>query len=151
MTTVYCNNTECKFIKDGMICDRAMLNLDEDGECEDFEDYRDAPEWQKVFWKRMLDRERNRQCRVECRGKEIEMGGLIFCIDSNSYYATLTEKETGLICGIMAQLNENADIIGKVKERKKDYSPLMELPIALYDEETRKFSYPEEERSENGK
>jgi hypothetical protein len=76
-----------------------MLNLDEDGECEDFEDYRNDTEWQTPFWKRMLDRERNREVRVQYKGKEFETGGRVFYIDSNSYFATLTDKETGLACG----------------------------------------------------
>lgn len=39
MTSVYCNNSECKYLKYGIECGRIMLHLDEDGECEDFEDY----------------------------------------------------------------------------------------------------------------
>ena len=41
--------------------------------------------------------------------------------------------------------------VGKIKEKAKEWSPLMDLPIALYDEKSRKYSYPDEERSENGK
>ena len=149
MTTVYCNNSECKYLKDGMECGRIMLNLDEDGECEDFEDYHDDKEWQTPFWKRMIDGERKKEVRVEYKGKELEVGGRIFCVDSNSYYATLTDKETGLDCGKMSMFNEDADRIGKITEAAKEYTSVMNLPIAVYDEETHKFSYPDEE-SEGG-
>ena len=142
MTTVYCNNSECKYLKDGLECSRAMLSLDEDGECEDFEDYRNDTEWQKVFWKRMFDRENKRECRVAYHGKELMVGGRIFYVDSNSHYAILTDKETGFACGDIARLNENDDIIGKITEMEKKYCLVTELPIAEYDEKTRKFSYP---------
>ena len=145
MTTVYCNNSECKYLKDGMECSRAMLNLDEDGECEDFEDYHNDKEWQTPFWKRMWDRERKQEFRVKALGKELEIGGRVFYIESNSYYASLTDKETGLICGDIARLNENDDIIGKITESAKKYTSVMELPIAEYDEKSRKFTYPDEE------
>lgn len=145
MTTVYCNNSECKYLKDGMECGRIMLNLDEDGECEDFEDYHDDKEWQTPFWKRMFDRERKKEVRVEYKGKELEVGGRIFYVDSNSYYATLTDKETGLACGNMSRFNEDADLIGKIAECAKKYALVTELPIAEYDEKSHKFSYPNEE------
>ena len=97
----------------------------------------------------MLDRERNQECRVKYLGKELEIGGRIFYIESNSYYARLTDKETGFKCGDMARLNENDNIIGRIVELAKKYKPFTDLPIAEYDEKTRKFSYPEEE-SEGG-
>ena len=151
MTTVYCNNSECKFLKNGVVCDRTNLSLNEDGECEIFEDYHNDPEWQTVFWKRMFDRERNIACRVEYVGKELEFGGRVFYVEDRQYYARLTDKETGLKVGTLADINENVDIVGKIKEKAKEWSPLMDLPIALYDEKSRKYSYPDEERSENGK
>ena len=145
MTTVFCNRCDCRYLKGGMECGCTSISLDEDGECEDFEDYHKDKEWQTPFWKRMLDRERNQECRVKYLGKEIEVGGRIFYIDNNQYYATLTDKETGLACGNMARLNENDDIIGKITELSKKYKLVTELPIAEYDEKTHKFSYPIEE------
>ena len=144
MTKVLCWKDECKYLTDGSVCGCAVISLDEDGECETFEDYHNDKEWQTPFWKRMLDRERNQECRVKYIGKEIETCGRIFYIESNSYYAALTDKETGLRCGDMAQLNENVDIVGKITEAAKKYTSVMELPVAEYDEKTRKFSYPEE-------
>lgn len=151
MTRVLCWRDDCKFLANGSECGCACISLDKDGECENFKDYHDDKEWQTPFWKRMLDREHNKECRVEYLGKEIETGGRIFYIESNSYYASLTDKETGLNVGNLAQLNENADIIGKINEAAKKYAPVTDLPVAAYDGKTRKFTYPDEERSENGK
>ena len=43
--TVYCQSDECRFNKDGE-CNRGVISLDCDNECEDFESYTDDPEWQ---------------------------------------------------------------------------------------------------------
>jgi hypothetical protein len=145
MTKALCWKDECKYLTDGSVCGRAVISLDEDGECENFEDYHDDAEWQTPFWKRMFDRERNQECRVKYIGKEIETGGRIFYIEINGYYASITDKETGLKCGDMAQFDDNVDIVGKIKEAAKKYTSVMDLPIAVYDEKTRKFSYPDEE------
>ena len=145
MTKVLCWKDECKYLTDGSVCGCALISLDEDGECENFKDYHDDKEWQTPFWKRMWDRERKQECRVKALGKELEIGGRVFYIESNSYYASLTDKETGWICGDIARLNENDDIIGKITESAKKYTSVMELPIAEYDEKSRKFTYPDEE------
>ena len=149
MTTVLCWRDDCKFLKDCSVCGCSSISIDEDGRCELFADYHDDEEWQTPFWKRMLDRENKREVRVKCFGKKIEMSGEVFFIEDNSYHANITENDTGLACGNMAQLNENVDIIGKIKEAKKKYTSVMDLPIAEYDEKSRKFSYPNEE-SEGG-
>jgi hypothetical protein len=51
----------------------------------------------------------------------------------------------------VAQLNENVNIVGKINEAAKKCTSVMELPIAVYDEKTRKFSYPDEESEEENK
>ena len=145
MTTIICWRDDCKYQKTGSECDLGCISINEDGECECFRDYHDDVEWKKAFWKRMLDRERNLECRVRYLGKELEFGGRIFYVENRSYYAHLTDKETGLLCGSIAELNENADIVGKIKEKAKDYSPVTDLPIAVHDEKNRKYIYPKEE------
>ena len=149
MTKVLCWKDECKYLTDGSVCGCALISLDEDGECETFEDYHNDKEWQTPFWKRMLDRERNQECRVKALGKKIEVGGRTFFMESRGYYAHLTDAETGLICGDLARLNENDDLVDKIKKKAEEYTPVMDLPMAIYDAKTRKFSYPEEE-SEGG-
>lgn len=148
MTTVLCWRDDCKFLKDGSVCGCPSISIDEDGRCELFADYHDDEEWQTPFWKRMLDRENKRECRVKYFGKELETGGRIFYIESNSYYARLTDKETGLACGSMAQLNENVDIVSKITEAAKKYTSVMALPIAEYDFKTRKFTYIDGEQTD---
>ena len=148
MTRVLCWRDDCKYLTDGSVCGCAVISLDEDGECESFEDYHDDEVWQTPFWKRMLALESKKECREKYLGKELEFGGRIFYIESNSYHASLTDKETGLACGSVAQLNENVDIVGKINEAAKKYTSVMELPVAVYDEKTRKFSFPSEEIEE---
>ena len=148
MTNVLCWRDDCKYLTDGSECGCPCISLDEDGQCENFADYREEAEWKEVFWKRMLDRDRNQECRVKALGKKIEVGGRIFFIESRGYYANLTDAETGMICGDLARLNENDDIVGKIKKKAEEYTPVMDLPMAIYDAKTRKFSYPEEEREE---
>lgn len=145
MTKVLCWRDDCKYLSVGSACGRASISIDEDGECECFADYHDDAEWQNVFWKRMRDRERNQECRCEALGKKLEMGGRVFYVEDRSYYAAITDEETGLIVGDIARLNENDDIIGKIKKEAAKWTPVLELPIALYDDENRKFIYVEDE------
>ena len=143
MTNIWCYRDDCKHLKDGNVCGCSYIKIDADGECEDFIDYREETEWQEVFWKRMFDRDRNQEFRVKALGKKIEVGGRIFFIESRWYYANLTDAETGLTCGNLARLNENDDIVGKIKKKAEEYTPVLDLPVATYDNKTRKFSYPE--------
>ena len=148
MTYILCWRDDCKYLIDGSACGCAQISIDEDGECECFEDYHEDAEWQNVYWKRMLDKERKQECRVKALGKKLEMGGRAFFIEDRSYHATLTDEETGLACGTIAHLNENVDIIGKIKERAKQFISVLELPIAVYCEKSRKFIYEEIEGEE---
>lgn len=146
MTRVLCWRDECKYLSDGSVCSCGCISIDENGECENFEDYRNDAEWRNVFWKRMFDKERKQECRVQALGKKLEIGGRAFFIESRSYHTTLTDEETGMACGSLAHLNENVDIIGKIAAKAMGFIPVLNLPIAVYDEKSRSFSYPGEER-----
>ena len=67
--TVYCGNDECKW-NQGYECNRGVISLDYDGECEDFESYLDDAEWHKPYWKRLVDRETNQVYRVLALAKD---------------------------------------------------------------------------------
>lgn len=149
MTQILCWRDDCKFLQDSSVCGCAQISIDEDGECECFTDYRETEEWQNIFWKRMLDPKLKKECRVKARGKKLEMCGRVFFIEDRGYYANITDEETGLSCGSVAQLNENVDVIGKIKEKAKEYTSVLTLPIAIYNRAKRTFSYPNEE-SEDG-
>ena len=146
MTRILCWKDDCKYQTAGSVCDCAQISIDEDGECECFRDYHDDVEWKSVFWKRMYDRKNKRECRVRSLGKKLEFGGRSFYIESNSYYAKLTDKETGLLCGDLSQINENVDVVGKIKKAAENFTPVLELPQAIYDEKTEIFIYLEEEK-----
>lgn len=133
--TVYCQSEECRWNKNGE-CDRGVISLDYDNECADFESYLDDAEWQKPYWKRMSNREETQIHRVLFHGKEIEVKGIKFFVDSNSDYAMATEETTGMGCGYRCELESR---IEKIIEyiSKFDGPPLETLPIGELDEKRR--------------
>jgi hypothetical protein len=133
---VYCDLDTCRYNKN-YECYRGTISLDCDGECQDFESLYDDPEWQKPYWKRLLDRDTKQIYRVLFHGKEIEIKGRKFFVDVNSDYATATEETTGLSCGSRCDLEERIDkIIENIA--KCNLPPLETLPIGEYDEKTRR-------------
>ena len=136
--TVYCQSEECKWNKCGE-CDRGVISLDCDNECEDFESYLDYAEWQKPYWKRIEDIKTKRVYRVLFRGKEIEIKGLKFFVEVKSDYASATEENSGLNCGERCELEGR---IEKIIENlaKLDLPPLESLPIGEYDKKTGKVT-----------
>lgn len=136
--TVFCQSEECRWNKSGE-CDRGVISLDCYNECEDFESYLDDAEWQKPYWKRLIDRETKQVYRVLFHGKEIEIKGMKFFVDVNSDYAMTTEETTGMGCGKRCDLESS---IEKIIEHiaKFDMPPLETLPIGEYDVKTRKVT-----------
>ena len=141
--TVYCDNDECKW-NQNYECNRGVISLDCDGECEDFESYLDDAEWQKPYWKRLVDRETNQVYRVLFHGKEIEIKGVKFFVDVSNEYASATEETTGLNCGSRGELERRID---KIIENltKFNLPPLDTLPVGEYDKKTRKVRQKEGE------
>lgn len=136
--TVYCQAEECRWNKDGE-CDRGVISLDCDNECEDFESYLNDAEWQKPYWKRLIDRETKQIYRVLFRGKEIEVKGMKFFVDTNSSYAMTTEETTGFGCGQRCDLEARIEkIIENIS--KINAPPLETLPIGEYDKRTRRVT-----------
>ncbi len=136
---VYCCKDDCKYIKDNF-CESEIICINDDGNCDDFESYLEEKEWQTPYWKRMLDKDNNKVCRVQYRGKKFEINGRTFFVDYKSDYAIVTDFLTGLSCGEVCRLdNKRVDAI--IHAAQKVEPPLEDLPIAIYDEKTRKFSY----------
>ena len=134
--TVFCQSEECRWYKGGE-CDRGVISLDCDNECEDFESYLDDAEWQKPYWKRLIDGETKQIYRVLFHGKEIEIKGIKFFVDNNSDYAIATEETTGLGCGQRCDLESRIEkIIDNIS--RANYPPLETLPIGEYDKKTRR-------------
>lgn len=144
---IFCRVDDCRWLDDGF-CKRGDISIGEDFECEDYESYLDTQEWKKPFYKRMLDNDNNRKCRVQYYGKEIEIKGRKFFVESRSNYALLTDAITGMSCGTIAFAKDN---IAKIDEaaRRIDIS-LDELPIATYNEFSRKFTYEQELKGGEG-
>lgn len=136
--TVYCLSEDCKWNMCGE-CGRGKISLDFDNECDCYESIYDDAEWQKPYWKRMIDEETKQIFRVLFKGKEIEIGGMKFFVDTNSEYAIATEKITGYGSGQKCALEER---IERIKEEisKLDVPPLESLPIGEYDKKTNRIT-----------
>lgn len=138
---VWCDSYECKYCEEGQ-CKAEVIFIDEDNECRDFESYLEEKEWQTPFWKRMLDRDNNRVCRVQYYGKEFEVKDRKFYVESKSEYATVTDGETGLSVGTKCEIQK---FIDKIIKLTLTIEPKLEdLPIATYNDKTRKFTFESE-------
>lgn len=140
---IFCRADDCRYIENGF-CKRGDISISEDCECEDYESYLDTEEWKQPFWKRMLDNDNNITCRVQYFGKEIDIEGRKFFVESRSGYAHLTDAITGYGCGTRDMAEGR---IAKIIEAaSKVEVPLKELPKAKYDEINRVFTYVGVER-----
>ena len=138
---IFCRVDDCNYFECGF-CKRGDISISEDLECEDYESYLDTEEWKKPFWKRMLDSENNRVCRVRYYGKEVEIKGRTFFAESRSEFSVLTDAITGMSAGITPYVENNLSNIVEAASRVD--VPLNKLPVATYDEISRKFTYEEE-------
>ena len=143
--TVFCQSEECRFNQNG-ICTKDAIDITYDNECDAFESYLNDAEWQKPYWKRMCDRETNQIYRMLFHGKEIELNGLNFFVDTNSDYAIVTEETTGYNCGYREQLESRIEKIIEFVS-KFDQPPLETLPVGEYVPGTRKIR-PKQEGGE---
>jgi hypothetical protein len=134
--TVWCESEDCKWNKNGE-CDRGVISLDCDNECCDFESYLDEAEWKKPFWKRIQDSKTKQIFRVLYYGKEIDVNGRKFFVESKSDYAYATDAITGCRAGRQAELKNRIEAIMKAAS-KLDFPLLESLPIGVYDEKTRR-------------
>ena len=141
MSTVYCWQEECASCEGG-ICTKEIISLDDEGCCESFEDCYDQERWQTPYWKRLYDRKNKRVCRVLYHGLKFEVQSRTFFVDTKSAYANATDEITGMSAGPRCYLDER---VGKIIESGKNVTPILEeLPIATFDEETRTFTYEED-------
>lgn len=135
---VACWQVDCAYNENGW-CIAKTISVDEDGQCEKYKCYLDLPTWKTPFWKRMLDKDNNCLCCVQYYGKEIEIEGRKFFAESRSEYADLTDEITGMRSGTIAFIEDNFDKV--IEAANKVDVPLSELPIAIYDEVKRVFTY----------
>ena len=142
---VWCDCYDCMFNREGQ-CGSEVLYLDEDHDCRDYESYRENEKWQTPYWKRLLDKNNNRVCRVKYYGNEFEVKGRKFYVDYKGEYASVTDGETGMHCGVRCELEKRID---RIIELAPTIEPRLEdLPIATYDSNTRTFTYESEVEGE---
>lgn len=139
--SVGCWNENCKYHEHGW-CKSEHIVIGEDRDCETFEDYHEEAEWQTPFWKRIIDRDTKKIGRVKFFGKEIEVHGRIFFVESKSDYATVTDKETGLLCGEFYKLDEKR--VETINEKAELWGSVETLPIAQRDSKTGKLTFESE-------
>lgn len=139
--TVYCRSDDCKWFEEGC-CTANFISISEYNECEDYESYLDTEEWQKPFWKRLKDSETQKIYRVRFYGKEIDVNGRKFFVETKSYYALATDAITGYGACKQGDLEERFEKIMQAVE-KLDIPPLESLPEGLFVEGTRRI-FPKE-------
>lgn len=140
--TVFCENDSCRW-NENFNCCRSVISLDCDGQCEDYEDYRNDKEWQTPYWKRLMCRDSKQAVRCLFHGKEIEIGGIKFFVDVRGDYAYATEKTTGFTACRVGELENRIEKI-RLSIEKCDFPPLDTLPIGEYDKKTGKVSLKKE-------
>ena len=93
--------------------------------------------------KRLIDPKTKKIYRVLYRGKDIEVKGRKFYVDTDSSYALATDEITGLGCGQRKDLESRID---KILENisKCNIPPLDTLPVGIYDLKTREVKPKEE-------
>ena len=124
---VGCWLSECKWCQDGW-CRRDTITIDEDKQCEDFEDYRNS--YTDSFWKALINDGKPNRKLVE-NGKKIEYNGYVFyttekITDDETY--CLTEGRTGLHVGEFGKLKDKRKWALFI-ERVGTYPDVLTYPI----------------------
>ena len=125
MTSVGCWAEICKWCENGW-CNRDMVTISEDYECEDFEIYSNS--YKEPYWIACLDEGVAKRKFVE-RGKKLEYNGFVFytkdkITQSGNYF--LTEARTGMGVCPYYELEKRWD---KFLEKIGNYPDVMTLPI----------------------
>lgn len=138
MPSVWCYNEECKYLK-GNECMADMIELDEYDACGTFENYKDDKEYKAEYFIAVNTKDK-RHGRAAKRGKKITINGIEFFTDSpplegeNAIY--ITHARTGLTCGTVELVKKHWEQFIKAQEKVADINT---LPLAEYDEKSRKY------------
>lgn len=99
---VYCCNDECKYYKDDVCC-REAIDINEDGVCDDFERFRNAPEYKQKYWIAKSNTKTHKRFRELRYGRKITINDVDFYTDSNASLPDteiyLTHARTGYLVG----------------------------------------------------
>lgn len=149
MAEIKCYADTCKYWQEGNYCSCIEIEINEYSKCDSYVYYKESEKWQTLFWKSMHDaKDKNKIGRVKYFGKEIEIEGRIFYVEGKSSFSPVTDKETGRYCGELWEVN-NPRFVKKIAELAKNYPPVMSLPIAKCDKETRELIFIEEHEDKN--
>lgn len=99
--------------------------------CASYQDYRQLPDYQEVFYKAM--RIPGGEGRLPCRGKRVDVAGLVFYAEGHPMAvehgtAGVTYGATGEYAGILYAVRDRIDEIRKRLERREDMR-VEDLPL----------------------
>ena len=147
MPEIWCQQEDCK----NLHCDRCtakMIEIDDDGTCSTFEDYRETPEYQEEFFKAVRTHD-GEPGRVKCKGKRITVNGVDFYTQSSPNcsleHITVTHAFSGFFCGNLKELQEQWSEFMKTNAPTTD---VHSFPIAEFDEESREYFIKKESGGE---
>jgi len=80
---VYCYNDECKYYQDDMCC-REAIDINEDGICDDFENFRNAPEYKQKYWIAKSSLKTHKPYKCLRYGKKITINNVDFYTEDNT-------------------------------------------------------------------
>lgn len=123
MTSVGCLLSECKYCEKCW-CNRGIITIGEDRECEHFCEY-----YHDSFWKACYTKERGHFREFVKNGKKIEYKGYVFYTDDRITYEGdyyLTEERTGLGICYYNQLDQRWE---KFVEHISKYPDVLSYPI----------------------
>ena len=121
MTHVSCWLSECKWCENGW-CNRDIITIDEDMECEDFEHFRN--EYKYEYWIACYKDGENYRKLIK-RGEKIEYKGYIFFTeDKIDKYGTyrLTDERTGYSVGEFRTLESRWEKFLEIRSTLPDVS-----------------------------
>jgi len=107
---VYCYNDECKYYQDDMCC-REAIDINEDGICDDFENFRNAPEYKQKYWIAKSSLKTHKPYKCLRYGKKITINNVDFYTEDNTLLPEttirLTHARTGCLAGTMDFVKAN--------------------------------------------
>lgn len=125
---VYCYRKECKYYKDVMCCLDA-IDINYDGTCDDFEHFRNAPEYKQKYWIAKINIKTGKQTKALRYGKKVIIDGIDFYTHDDTRLSDkmicLIHARTGRAVGTMDYVKEN---IVTIKELTKTYINVEDLP-----------------------
>ena len=144
MPTIWCYNEHCIHCKNDN-CIANVVEVNEDGECDTFENYLDTEEYRQKFY--IAVKTENGICAKAVKyGKKLDINGVTFYTQSppneSEEYIRITHGRTGYRCLTVSAVKAKFDLFIK---RQEQVQSVHELPLAEYDARNREYYLVNEE------